>query len=139
MSLRKSPPIPMTGTSSGSSCVRVSGSVAAARPPSSGTRRAVMRGGTSYGRKELGGVNRLTETADFEMELDLVGVGVAHLADLLSLAHLLAFLDQDIAIVRVGRQIRTVMFDDDQLAVAAQAGARIDDTAGGAGDHRLSG
>src|SRR5450631_3044069 len=113
MSLRKSPPIPMTGTSSGNSCVRVSGSVAAGSLSSSGTRRAVMRGATSCGRKVLGGVDRLAEAADFEVELDLVGVGVAHLADLLSLTHLLSLFDQDVAIVRVSRQIGAVVLDDD--------------------------
>src|SRR5438046_10223368 len=117
MSLRKSPPIPTTGTSRGSSRVRVSGSVAAGSPSPAGRRRAVMGSGTSCGRKEFDRVDRLAETAYFEMELDLVGVGVAHLADLLSLAHLLSLFDEDIAIVGVRREIRAVVFDDDQLAV----------------------
>src|SRR6267154_2941565 len=138
MSLRKSPPIPTTGTSRGSSCVRVSGSVAAGSPSSAGTRRAVMGSGTSCGRKEFGRVDRLAETAYFEMELDLVGVGVAHLAYLLSLAHLLSLFDEDIAIVRVRRQIRAVVFDDDQLAVPAQTSARVDNASRRTGDHGLA-
>ncbi len=75
--------------------------------------------------------------ADLEVQLDLVGIGVAHLGDLLTLGDLLSFLHQDVPVVRVRRQVGTVVLDDDELAVAAQAGARVDDLAAGAGRDRL--
>ena len=58
------------------------------------------------------------------MQHHLVGVGVAHLGDLLALRDLLAFLHQDLAVVRVRRQPRRVVLDDDELAVAADARSR---------------
>ena len=50
------------------------------------------------------------------------------------LRDLLAFLHQDLAVVRVRGQVRLVVLDDDELAVAAQAGAGVDDLARGARD-----
>src|SRR6266699_2189575 len=102
MSLRKSAPTPVSGTSSGNSRVRVSGSVAAGRRSS------------------------------------WVGVGVAHLADLLSLADLLPFLDQNLAVVRVSGKVGVVVLDDDHLAVAAQARSGVDDSTGSTGQYRLT-
>src|SRR6266478_9753768 len=98
MSLRKSAPTPTAGTSSGSSCVWVSGSVATGRPSSSVAGRAVMR---SCGGKVFDWIDRLAEAADLEMQLDLIRVGIAHFADLLSLGDLLAFLDRGVTVVRV--------------------------------------
>ena len=72
--------------------------------------------------------------ADLEVQLHLVGVGVAHLGDLLAARDLLAFLHEDLAVVRVRRQVRVVVLDDDELAVAAQSGAGVDDLAGRARD-----
>ena len=72
------------------------------------------------------------------MKLDLVGVGVAHLADLLSLADLLPFLDQNLPVVRVRGKVGVVVLDDDQLAVAAQSRSRVNDSTGSAGQHRLT-
>src|ERR1700675_3449920 len=118
MSLRKSAPTPVSGTSSGNSRVRVSGSVAAGRRSSSAVDRALMRWRAasrpagSGRRKEFRGVDRLAEAANLEMKLDLVGVGVAHLADLLSLADLLAFLDQNLPVVRVRRKVGVVVLDE---------------------------
>eukprot|EP01042_Synura_sphagnicola_P025711 gene25711-biopygen24615 len=40
------------------------------------------------------GIDRLALPADFKVQLDAVCVGVAHLGDLLALAHRLVFLDQ---------------------------------------------
>src|SRR5476651_1235611 len=103
MSLRKSAPTPDSGTSSGNSRVRVSGSVAAGRRSSSVVDWALMRrrGASlpagSCGWKVFRGVDGLAEATNFEMKLDLVGVGVAHLADFLSFADLLPFLDQNLA------------------------------------------
>jgi hypothetical protein len=77
--------------------------------------------------------------ADLEVQLDLVGVGIAHLGDLLSAGHRLTFLDQDVAVVRIGGEEGPVVLDDDELAVAAQSGSRVDDLAPGAGDDGCSG
>ena len=73
------------------------------------------------------------------MKLDLVGVGIAHLADLLSLADVLSFLHQNLPVVRIRREVGVVVLDDDQLAVAAQACSRVNDSTGGARQHRLTG
>src|SRR6266853_2093694 len=93
----------------------------------------------SSGWKEFRGVDGLAEATDFEMKLDLVGVGVAHLADLLPLADLLSFLDQNLPVVRVRGKVGVVVLDDDQLAIAAQSRSRVNDPTGGAGQHRLTG
>src|SRR6202158_6266482 len=145
MSLRKSAPTPVSGTSSGNSRVRVSGSVAAGRRSSWVVDGALMRcrGSSlpagSCGWKEFRRVDGLAEATNFEMKLDLVGVGVAHLADLLSLADRLSFLDQNLAVVRVRGKIGLVVLADHQLAVAAQARSGVNDSTGGARQHRLTG
>src|SRR5450755_3826228 len=92
----------------------------------------------SCGWQEFRGIDGLAEAANFEMKLDLVGVGVTHLGDLLSLAHLLPFLDQNLTIVRVSRKIGVVVLDDDQLAVAAQPCSGINHATCGTGEHRLT-
>src|ERR1700687_6268026 len=144
MSLRKSAPTPVSGTSSGNSRVRVSGSVAAGRRSSWVVDGALMRcrGSSlpagSCGWKEFRRVDGLAEATDFEMKLDLVGVGVAHLSDLLSLANLLSFLDQNLPVVRVGGKVGIVVLDDDQLAVAAQPRSRVNDSTGSAGPPRVT-
>jgi hypothetical protein len=51
----------------------------------------------------------------------------------------LTFLDQHILVVRVGREIGIVVLDDHQLAIAAQAGAAIDDLAAAGGQHAIAG
>src|SRR6202140_3072527 len=89
--------------------------------------------------KEFRRVDGLAEATNFEMKLDLVGGGVAHLADLLSLADLLPFLDQNLAVVRVSRKVGVVVLDDDQLAVAAQACSRVKDSTGSPGHPRVPG
>src|SRR5437588_6279086 len=86
----------------------------------------------SSGRKEFRGIDGLALATNLEMQLDLVGVGVAHLGDLLPLADLLSLLDQDLAVVRVRRKVGVVVLDDDELAVAAQPRSCIDDATGGA-------
>lgn len=47
-------------------------------------------------------IDRFSLVADFEMQLDLVAVGVAHFRDLLTPFYLLFFLDQDLVIVGIG-------------------------------------
>src|SRR5450432_3078747 len=140
--------------SSGSSRVSVSRSAGAATPSSSLNGRALIgvpsraaRSGIrpwggpagSCWRQVLDGIDWLAQSPDLEMQLDLVGVRVAHFADLLPFGDLLAFLHQDLAIVRVGGKIGRVVLDDDELAVAAQSRARVDDLAGRARNHRLAG
>src|SRR5450631_2573770 len=145
MSLRKSAPTPLSGTSSGNSRVRVSGSVAAGSRSSSVVDTALMqkRGASlpagSCGWKEFCWVDGLAEATNFEMQFYLVGVGIAHLADFLPFAYLLPFLDQNLAVVRVRGKERVVVLDDDQLAVAAQARSGVHDPARSAGQNRLAG
>src|SRR5437867_3131725 len=86
-------------------------------------------------RQVLRRVHRLAEPADLEMQLHLIRIGIAHLRDLLSARDLLPFLDEDFAVVRVCGQIRGIVLDDDELAVAAQAAARVDDAARRARAH----
>jgi hypothetical protein len=81
----------------------------------------------SCGRQIPQRVDRLALPANLEVQLDLVGVGVAHLGDLLSLDDLLPLFDQDVAVVRVRRQVSVVVLDDDELAVPAKSAARVDD------------
>ena len=79
-------------------------------------------------RQQLQRIHRLAEAADLEVELDLVGVGVAHLGDLLALARRSALPSP--AARCCGRrrsEKRVVVLDDDQLAEAADAGAAEDD------------
>ena len=95
---------------------------------------ATCRGGAARGggaapsralarRQVLQRIHRPAEPPDLEVQLHLVGVGRAHLGDLLPARHLLAFLHDDVAVVRVRREERVVVLDDDELAVAAQARA----------------
>ena len=72
------------------------------------------------------------------MELDLVGVGAAHLRDLLALGDALSFLHQELVVVAVDGQERVVVLDDDQLAEAADAGTAENDLPGGARVDRLA-
>src|SRR3982074_2607142 len=89
--------------------------------------------------KEFRRGDGLAAARNFEMQLALVGVGVAHLTDLLSLADLLPFLDQNLAVVRVSGKVGVVVLDDDQLAVAAQARSGVNDSTGSTGQYRLTG
>src|SRR5690606_24602985 len=82
--------------------------------------------------------DRLAVVADLEVQHVAVGAGAPHLRDLLAGLHRLALADQALAVVAVGRQPVLVVLDDDQLAVADQAGAGIHHHAVGRGDHRLA-
>src|SRR5256885_6279916 len=62
-----------------------------------------------------------------------------YLGDLLALAHGLVFLDQQRLVVRVGREVGVVVLEDDQVAIATQAGAGIDHAAIGSGHHGIAG
>ena len=55
------------------------------------------------------------------MQLHAVRITAAHLGNFLTLSDALVFLDQQRLVVRVGRQERIVVLEDDQVAVAAQA------------------
>src|SRR5438105_14758448 len=84
-------------------------------------------------------IDRLALPPDLEMQLHAVGVARAHLRDFLSLAHRLVFLHQQGLVVRVRGQIRVVVLEDDQVAVAAQARACVDDTPVGGRQHGITG
>ncbi|MDQ0586733.1 hypothetical protein QFZ47_000842 [Variovorax paradoxus] len=83
-------------------------------------------------------VDGLALAADFEMQLDAVGVAVAHLGDLLALLHRLVFLHEQRLVMRIGREVGVVVLQDDQVAVAAQTCAGIDDAAVGRREDSVS-
>lgn len=56
----------------------------------------------------------------------------------LPLAHRLVFLDQQCLVVGVGRQIRVVVLEDDQIAIAAQTRPCINHTAICSRQHRVA-
>lgn len=85
------------------------------------------------------GVDRAAAVTQLEMQRDAIAVAAAHLGDRLPLCDRLAFPHEQRAVVRVGRQVIGVVLQDDQIAVAAQAVARIDDRAGGGRLHRRTG
>ena len=72
------------------------------------------------------------------MQLHTIGVGFSHGGNWLAFFHRLALLDQQLAVVRIHRQQGVVVFDQHQVAIAAQAGTRIHDLAIGAGVHRVA-
>jgi len=72
------------------------------------------------------------------VELDTVCVGVAHLGNLLALAHGLVFLDQQRLVVGIGREEGVVVLQDHQVAIAAQACAGVDHAAIGSSQHGLA-
>ena len=88
-----------------------------------------QRGGSSARR-----IDRLALLADLEVQLHAVGVGRAHLGDLLAALDGLVVLDQQRLVVRVGGEVGRVVLEDHQVAVAAQAGAGVDDAAVGGGE-----
>ena len=59
---------------------------------------------------------------------------LAHFSDLLPLRNHLSLTDQQLSIVRVDAQISGVVLDDDQVAVAPQAAAAVDDLTRRAGN-----
>ena len=64
-------------------------------------------------------VNRLAEAPDLEVQLDLIGIRISHFGNLLSLCDGLPFFDQNGLIMRVRRQIRSIVLDDHQLPISA--------------------
>ena len=72
------------------------------------------------------------------MQLHPVGIGAAHLGDLLAPAHVLVFLHQQRLVVRVGREKGVVVLEDHQVAIATQAGAGIHHAAIGRGQYRIT-
>ena len=75
------------------------GGVASSRSSSAGNPSAVTA--RHAGRQIFQRIDRLAETPDLEVQLRLIGVGVADLGDLLPFGDGLTFLDQDLAVVRV--------------------------------------
>lgn len=73
-------------------------------------------------------VHRLTVVTDLEVDHVAVRTGAAHLGDLLTGLHALPFIHQALAVVAIGRQPLVAVLDDDQLAVANQAGAEYTTT-----------
>src|SRR5258706_1652157 len=90
------------------------------------------------GRQQLDRIDRLAEAPYFEMQLDLVGIGVAHFRNLLSLGYVLAFLHQQLAIMSIDAQKDFIVFYDHELSESADAFAAIQHPARRTGDDRLS-
>src|SRR5690554_2547372 len=84
-------------------------------------------------------IDRLAVVADLEVQHVALGAGAAHLGDLLAGLHAVALAHQAPAVVAVGREPLLVVLDDDELAVADQARARVHDHAVAGGAHRLPG
>src|SRR6185436_2931567 len=89
--------------------------------------------------QELNRIHRLAVAAYLEMQLHLVGVGIAHLGNLLPLGDVLPLFHQQLVVVGVDAQKRAVVLDDDQLAEAADPRAAEDDFPRRAREHRLPG
>src|ERR1700722_19742084 len=83
-------------------------------------------------------VDRLAVVADLEVDHVAVRTGAAHLGDLLTGLHALPFIHQALAVVAIGRQPLVAVLDDDQLAVADQAGAGVHHHTVGGGLDRLA-
>src|SRR5688500_395475 len=62
----------------------------------------------------------------------------AHLGDRLAGAHAVAFRDEPLAVVRIGRQELARVLDDDELTVTEQAVAAVDDFAVGRRGDRVA-
>ncbi len=74
-------------------------------------------------------IDRLALATHFKVQLDAIGIGAAHLGNLLTLFDRLIFLDQQRLVVGVSRQIGVVVLEDDEVAIAAQTSASVDHTA----------
>ena len=72
----------------------------------------------------------------FEMQLDLVAIGVTHFGNLLTPFYLLFFLDQNLVIMGIRRQDTIAMLDDDQIAITVHV-ASVQDSAIGSGNNWL--
>ena len=72
------------------------------------------------------------------MQLDPVSTTTAHFGNNLTNLDLIAFLDQQTAIVRIGAQIGFVVLDDDHVAISNQATASINHGPVGCCSHRLT-
>src|SRR5574343_1502975 len=105
----------------------------------SNTRTGQTMANLLAGGEEFGRIDRFALAAHLEVQLHAVGVAVAHLGDLFAAAHLLVFLDQQLLVVGVSRQVGVVVLEDDQVAIAAQACAGIHHLAVGRGQHRVAG
>lgn len=72
------------------------------------------------------------------MQFDGVGIGIAHFRDRLTLGHVLTFLNQDRAVVCVGRQQVVAVFDNYEITITADAAARIHHLPGTGRHHHLA-
>ena len=72
------------------------------------------------------------------MKRNLIGVGVAHLGNFLSLFDQLIFLDQEHLVVSVGAEVGLVVFQNDQIAIAPESRACVNHFPICRGKHRLA-
>ena len=76
--------------------------------------------------------------AHFEVEFYAVGIGFAHMGNGLAFADRLAFFYQQFAVVCIDGEQGAVVFENNQVAVAAQARACVHDLAIGAGHNGVT-
>ena len=62
----------------------------------------------------------------------------AHVGDDLAGRDILPFVHQEFSIVRIGGQQTVAMLDDDEVSIAAQSAAGVDDPARARGTHVLT-
>src|SRR5690606_12454230 len=85
---------------------------------------------TSAAGEEVQGIDRLAVAANLEAEACAGSARRANLGDLLAAGNVLAFLHEDLAVVRVDRQQVVRMLHDDEVPVAPRTGAAEDHLAG---------
>lgn len=84
-------------------------------------------------------IHRLAMAANLKMKFDSIGIAGAHLCDALAFFDILIFAYQQLLIMGVGRQIGIVVFQDNQMPIAGQAGTRINHPAVGGCQDVISG
>ena len=89
-------------------------------------------------RQILGRVNRFAVAAHFKVQHHTLCIRVAHVGNTLTFAHGLVFFDQQRLVVCVSGEVGVVVLQDDQIAVAAQARASVNNTAIGRRINRVT-
>src|ERR1700712_1839121 len=72
------------------------------------------------------------------MQLDRIGIRIAHLGNYLALADTLPFLDHDAAVMRVGGQQAVIVLHNNEITITPDTAARIHHFACAGGNNLLS-
>ena len=78
-------------------------------------------------RKETERIDRFAVAPNFKIQHGLIGRPLTHVADHLAFGNFLPIVHQRFAIVRIGGEQVLAMLDDDEISVASNAAAGIDD------------